>query len=104
MQTKRPSGLITPSRLLNLVGHAAMVVAMALAFALMLMLVDPSGIATLIVHGENQGIAVFVGTLVLTFGIRATLTGAVFIMTEDNERAFAFGTGHLAFFAEKRKR
>ncbi len=85
LQTKRPSGLITPSGLLKLFGHAAMGVAMGLAFALMLMLVDPSGIATLINHGGNQGIAVFVGTLVLIFGIGATLTGVVFIMTEDNE-------------------
>jgi hypothetical protein len=77
--------LITPSGRLKLVGHAAMGVAMGLAFALTLMLVDPSGIATLIIHGENQGIAVFVGTLVLTFGIGATLTGVGFIIMEDNE-------------------
>ena len=85
MHTKRPSGLITPSGLLKLVGHAAMGVAMGLAFALILILVDPSGIATLIDHGGSQGTAVFVGTLVLTFGIGATLTGAVFIMMENNE-------------------
>jgi hypothetical protein len=85
LHTKRPSGLITPSGLLKLVGHAAMGVAMGLAFALILMLVDPSGIATLVAHGENQGIAVVVGTLVLTFGIGATLTGVVFIIMEDNE-------------------
>jgi hypothetical protein len=85
LRTKRPSGLITPSGLLKLVGHAAMGVAMGLAFALILILVDPSGIATLINHGRSQGIAVLVGTLVLTFGIGATLTGVVFIITEDNE-------------------
>jgi hypothetical protein len=60
-------------------------VAMGLAFALVLILVDPSGIATLVGHGGSQGTTVFVGTLVLTFGIGATLTGVVFIMTEDNE-------------------
>ena len=85
LHTKRPSGLITPSGLLKLVGHAAMGVAMGLAFALVLMLVDPSGIATPVNHGGNQGIAVFAGTLVLTFGIGATLTGVVFIMTDDKE-------------------
>lgn len=85
LHTKRPSGLITPSGLLKLVGHSAMGVAMGLAFALILILVDPSGIATLINHGGSQNITVFVGTLVLTFGIGATLTGVVFIMTEDNE-------------------
>jgi hypothetical protein len=77
--------LITPSGLLKLVGHAAMGVAMGLAFALILILVDPSGIATLINHAGSQDITVLVGTLVLIFGIGATLTGAVFIMTEDNE-------------------
>jgi hypothetical protein len=85
LHTKRPSGLITPSGLLKLVGHAAMGVAMGLAFALVLILVDPSGIATLIGYGGSHGTTVFVGTIVLTFGIGATLTGVVFIMTEDNE-------------------
>jgi hypothetical protein len=84
LHTKRPSGLIK-SGLLKLVCHAAMGVAMGLAFALILMLVDPSGIATPVAHGGNQGIAVVVGTLVLTFGIGATLTGVVFIIMEDNE-------------------
>ena len=84
VQTRKPSGLITASGLLKLVGHAAMGVAMGLAFALLLILIDPSGSATLIEHAGGQGITVFVGTLVLTFAIGATLTGAVFIMTEDN--------------------
>ncbi len=84
MRTKKPSGLVTPSGLLRLVGHAAMGVAMGLSFALILMVMDPSGIATLIDHGGGQGTTVFVSTLVLTFGIGATLTGAVFIMTEDD--------------------
>ncbi|MDB5638641.1 MAG: hypothetical protein JWP51_3549 [Bradyrhizobium sp.] len=84
MHAKKPSGLVTPSGLLKLIGHAAMGVAMGLAFALLLVLVDPLGIATLVGHGGSQGITVFVGTLMLTFGIGATLTGAIFIMTEDN--------------------
>jgi hypothetical protein len=84
VRTKKPSGLVTPSGLLRLIGHAAMGVAMGLAFALILIVVDPSGIATLIDHGGSQGITVFIGSLALTFGIGATLTGAVFIMTEDN--------------------
>ncbi len=85
LHTKRPSGLNTPSGLLKLVGHAAMGVAIGLAFALVLILVDPSGIATLIGHQGSQGTTAFVGTLALTFGIGATLTGVIFIMTEDNE-------------------
>ena len=39
---------------------------------------------TLIAHGGSQATAVLVGTLVLTFAIGATLSGAVFILTEDH--------------------
>jgi hypothetical protein len=78
---KKPSGLVTPSGLLKLVVHAAMGVAMGLAFALILMVMDPSGIAALVQQEGNQVGAV--GTLMLTFGIGAALTGAVFMMTED---------------------
>lgn len=83
MRTRKPTGLASPSGLLRLGGHATMGVAMGLAFALMLILIDP-GIATLVDHGGSQAIAVFVGTLVLMFATGATLTGAVFIMTEDH--------------------
>ena len=84
VQTKKPSGLLTPSGLLRLVGHAAMGVAMGLSLALILIVIDPSGIAILADHAGSQGITMFVSSLVVTFGIGATLTGAVFIMTEDN--------------------
>jgi hypothetical protein len=84
MQTKKPSGLVTPSGLLKLVVHAAMGVAMGLAFALILMVMDPSGTAALIQRGGGQVTAVFIGTLMVSFGIGAALTGAVFMMTEDN--------------------
>jgi hypothetical protein len=81
MRTKKPSGLVTPSGLLKLVVHAAMGVAMGLAFALILMVMDPSGMAALFQQEGNQVGAV--GTLMLTFGIGAALTGAVFMVTED---------------------
>lgn len=84
MRTKKPSGLVTASGLLRLVSHAAMGVALGLAFALLLILIDPSGIATLIDHRGYQGLTMSVSTLVLSFGIGATLTGAVFIMMEDS--------------------
>lgn len=84
VQTRKPSGLASPTGLLRLFGHAAMGVAMGLGFALILILIDPPGIAAVIARTGSQGTAVFVGSLVLTFGIGATLTGAVFIMTEDN--------------------
>ena len=84
MRTKKPAGLVSPSGLLKLAGHTAMGVAMGLGLALLMIVIDPSGIAALVGHGGSQAIIVFVGTLVLTFGIGATLTGAVFIMTEDH--------------------
>ena len=83
MRTKRRAGLASPSGVARLANQTAMGVAMGLAFALLLMVVDPAGVATLIAHGGRQAIAVFVGAIVLTFGIGATLTGAVFILTED---------------------
>ena len=84
MQTKKRSELASASGLLRLAGHTAMGAATGLAFALMLILIDPADIATLIAHGGSQATAVFVGTLVLTFAIGATLTGAVFILMEDH--------------------
>jgi hypothetical protein len=83
VKARNPTRLMGRSGFMRLAGHGAMGVAMALAFALLLTLIDPSGIATLVVHGGHQAIAVFVGSLVLTFGIGATLTGSVFIMTEN---------------------
>ena len=59
-------------------------VAMGLGFALLLMLIDLSGNTLLVQHGGSQGIAMSVGMLVLSFGIGATLTGAVFIMMEES--------------------
>jgi hypothetical protein len=84
VRTKKPSGLRTPWGLLRLLGHAAMGVAMGLAFALILILMERSDIATAIDHGESRGSLGSVATLVLNFGIGATLTGLVFMMTEDN--------------------
>jgi hypothetical protein len=84
VQTKKPSGLLTASGLLRLVGHAAMGVAMGLSLALILVVIDPSGVATLVDHAGSQGITMLVSSLAVTFGIGATLTGAVFIMIEDN--------------------
>jgi len=84
MRTKKPSELASPSGLLRLVCHTAMGAAMGAGFAMMMVLIDPAEIATLIAHGGTEATAVFVGTLVLTFAIGATLSGAVFILTEDH--------------------
>jgi hypothetical protein len=82
--TKKPSGLVTRTGLLKLVGHAAMGVALGLGFALILILMERSGVAVTVDRGGSQISLEFVGTLVLSFGIGATLTGAVFMLTEDN--------------------
>jgi hypothetical protein len=82
--TKKPSGLVTRTGLLKLVGHAAMGVALGLGFALILILMERSGVAVTVDPEGNQVSLEFVGTLVLSFGIGATLTGAVFMLTEDN--------------------
>jgi hypothetical protein len=76
--------LVTRTGLLKLVGHAAMGVALGLGFALILILMERSGVAVTADRGGSQVSLEFVGTLVLSFGIGATLTGAVFMLTEDN--------------------
>jgi hypothetical protein len=84
MQRRKQPELASPSGLLRLVGHTTMGAAMGLGFALMLVPIDPADITTLIAHAGRPATAVFVGTLVLTFAIGATLSGAVFILTEDH--------------------
>jgi hypothetical protein len=84
MRTKKPAGLASPSGLLRLLSHAAMGVAMGLAFALFLIRVNPSGVATLVEHGGPHALTVLVGTLALTFGIGATATGVIFVIMEDD--------------------
>jgi hypothetical protein len=85
MRTKKPPGLISPTGLTQLVAHAAMGVAMGLVFALVVILINPSGIVFLAGDGANPDNTVSLGALVLTFAIGATLTGAIFMMTEDKD-------------------
>jgi small neutral amino acid transporter SnatA (MarC family) len=59
-------------------------VAMGLAFALFLVLVNPSEIATIVEHGGTHALTELVGTLMLAFGIGATVTGVVFVIMEDD--------------------
>jgi hypothetical protein len=63
--------------LLRLASQTVMGVAMGLTFPLMLTLIDKYGVVSLIDHSSDPGTAmlVFVGTLVVTFAIGATLTG-----------------------------
>ncbi|MGC2808740.1 MAG: hypothetical protein WA303_00020 [Bradyrhizobium sp.] len=84
MRIKTPAVWLTS--VLKLASHAAMGIAMGLVFTLVLSIADPAGIITLIKHGATPGPtwAMFVGTVLLTFAIGATLTGFIFIMTEDS--------------------
>lgn len=84
MQTKRRQGMASRPVAARLANETAMGVAMGLAFALLLIVIDPAGTATLIAHGGRQAIIVCVGTIMLTFAIGATLTGAIFIFVEDH--------------------
>lgn len=83
MRIKTPTVWLTS--VLKLAAHTTMGVAMGLAFSLVLTIADLSGITTLINHGETPGmtLAMFVGAIVLTFAIGATLTGLVFMVSED---------------------
>ncbi len=85
MRIKTPALWLTS--VLKLASHAAMGVAMGLVFTLVLSIADPAGMITLIRHSATPGLTwtMFVGTVVLTFAIGATLTGFVFIMTEEAE-------------------
>jgi hypothetical protein len=85
MRTRKPSALFNPSMLLEVAGHTAMGVAMGLALAFVMTLVDAFGVMAYIAHSEDPKttMIVFVGSFMLAFGIGATLTGAVFMLMED---------------------
>jgi hypothetical protein len=85
MRTRKPSALLNPSMLLWVAGHTAMGVAMGLALAFVMTLVDAFGVMAYIVHSADPKttMIVFVGSFMLAFGIGATLTGAVFMLMED---------------------
>jgi quinol-cytochrome oxidoreductase complex cytochrome b subunit len=70
---------------MKLAGNAAMGVAMGLLFVLVLNFLDQSGVVSLVDHSYDKRTTalVFVGTIVTTFGIGATLTGLVFVMTDE---------------------
>ena len=84
MRAKKSSDLISPIGLIKLMTHAMMGAALGLAFSLALILANPA-VASLLNQGGSQAATVFALTLVTTFAIGATLTGAVFILTEDKQ-------------------
>ncbi|MCA1373976.1 MULTISPECIES: hypothetical protein [unclassified Bradyrhizobium] len=84
MRTKKSSELISASGLIKLMTHAMMGAALGLIFNLTLVLSNPA-VANLLNNGGSQAAMVFALTLVTTFAIGATLTGAVFILAEDKQ-------------------
>ena len=85
MRAKKRSAQPTTSVALKLASHTIMGVAMGLAFALILSLVDKYGVVNLIDHSaDTESTIVFVGALVLTFGIGATMTGLIFMLMEED--------------------
>ena len=84
MRTKKSSELISASGLIRLMTHAMMGAALGLTFSLTLVLSNPA-VANLLNNGGSQAAMVFALTLVTTFAIGATLTGAVFILVEDKQ-------------------
>jgi hypothetical protein len=85
MRLRKPPGLMSPAGLTKLGAHAVMGVAMGLLFALAMTLISPSGIVFLAGDGANPDNTLSLGALVLTFAIGTTLTGAIFMMTEEND-------------------
>lgn len=82
MRARKSSGLVSTVGAVRLMTNAMMGAALGLALGLALCLTNPAVVALL-----NDGDArfVFVVTLVTSFAIGATLTGAVFILFEDKE-------------------
>jgi len=87
MRPKKRSVLIKPSLVLELASHAAMGVAVGIAFALLVTHIPPLGIATLISYSLDPAgtLQMFVGACAATFGIGATLTGLVITFADNDD-------------------
>lgn len=83
MRVKTSSLLFTS--VLKLLGHSMMGIAVGLAFAFVLTRFDPLGIIAQINNNAVPGLtpAILTDTIVLSFAVGATLTGLVFMLTED---------------------
>ncbi len=86
MRAKKSTTNRKASGLLRLASDGAMGVALGLMFALIVIFTPVVGVGKLIPVGSDPyfTLLTFVGTCALMFGIGATLTGIVFIVTEDN--------------------
>ena len=88
MQTKKPSALLTSSMLLEMASHAAMGIALGLAFAFILTHVALLGIIALIDQSAapQDTTTMLVVTCVIMFGISTTLTGLALTLTQPGPR------------------
>jgi hypothetical protein len=87
MRPKKRSALIKPWLLVELASHATMGVAVGLAFAFLVTHITALDIGTFISYSQNPTgtLLMFAGTCAATFGIGATLTGLVIMLTEGDE-------------------
>jgi hypothetical protein len=83
MRTKGSATLLTAA--LKLAGHTAMGVALGLAFVIVLTRFGPTEIMTVIDSSAHprSTLILFESTVILSFAVGTTLTGLVFMMTED---------------------
>ena len=83
---RRRTPIPTPSVVMKLASNTVMGIAMGLLFVLVLNILDQSGVVRLIDHSLDQGttVLVFVGIIVMTFGIGTTLTGLILIMMDES--------------------
>jgi hypothetical protein len=84
MRTKTSTTLLESA--LKLAGHTAMGVALGLAFVIVLTHFGPSEIMTVINSSAHPRATLILveSTAVLSFAVGATLTGLVFMMTEES--------------------
>ena len=81
MRRKTPSRFGLPVSTVKLLVHTAMGAAMGLAFAMLLLVFDAS-FAALLKHQGSSELWLLAVSLITTFAVGATLTGALF-MRED---------------------
>ena len=86
MRTGKRSSISKAGVVLAVANHAAMGIALGLVFALILTWTPFFGILPLINHSDDPQtmMATFIGTVVLMFGVVASLTGFI-LMMEDTD-------------------
>ncbi|MCP3459524.1 MULTISPECIES: hypothetical protein [unclassified Bradyrhizobium] len=84
MRARKSPRLVSTAGAITLMTQAMMGAALGLIFGLALVLINPA-VAALLKAGGSPTIFVFVITLVTSFAIGATLTGAVFVLMDDKE-------------------